>query len=651
MVDEQQHHQQQPSQAVQVGAERALSMLRNGSKNIKGVKPWVLDCSRKRGRPKKKTEGWKEAEAMMLDLTVEDPVEDALDHLNDNIENEQAIKKRKYIRWTDEDKRTILEKHQEFKGKGKKHPMASTVAYFATHRGPITGGKFLKYYQNLRESHLRSWVKVKENVGRKPGRPLTLQPKTHDAIIQHIKDLLRVEHDSTGFSTYLVGDTINSTTLIPQIQAVIRKHGEGSKLDDGSFKVSTTWVNNLCRKLGLSMRSKTRETYKEPEDWKEQMEKFKYQMAYLVKSRGYSKDDVYNMDQTGCPLTSRSKTTRAKIGSKDVVANNKPEKHQFSLVPVISASGEKLPLQFVFQGVEFDKRNKKKCFRSIPDSRNNFKSLKERYPGCIYNQTDTHWSTPGTNLDLIEHIILPHAEKRWAEKRAKGEQTGNQLLLLLDNWKVQASVEFKTAVQKKFGEKVKLRYLPPNMTHRLQPLDVCINSALKAKIKAIFNHEHGKKIAHHISTTAEAENLTEKILQAENGRKPKMKREDAIDCTYKGWQAIDTTLVTKAWRDSIILDAWDTEIQSESVRLFEAGLLFPADPGTTKVNVFPDVEPCDAPIQMLEDKATTSEDEEYTLHDSEDETRDDDLSEEDNSYDPSCQPRGRRSGTRSNTKS
>jgi hypothetical protein len=145
--------------------------------------------------------------------------------------------------------------------------------------------------------------------------------------------------------------------------------------------------------------------------------------------------------------------------------------------------------------------------------------------------------------------------------------------------------------------------------------------------------------------------LTEKILQPEKGRKPIMKREDAIDCTYKAWQAIDTTLVTKAWRNSTILDAWDTEVQSGLVRLFEEGLLFPTDPGTTKANVFPVVEPCDAPIQMLEDRATTSEDEQYTVHDSEDETMDNDPSEEDYSYDPSSQPRGRRTGTRSSTKS
>ena len=64
MVDQQQQQQQQPTRTVQVGAQRALAMLRNGSKNTNGRKPWVFDCTRKRGRPKKKTEGWKQGGAL-----------------------------------------------------------------------------------------------------------------------------------------------------------------------------------------------------------------------------------------------------------------------------------------------------------------------------------------------------------------------------------------------------------------------------------------------------------------------------------------------------------------------------------------------------------------------------------------------------------
>jgi hypothetical protein len=247
-------NEQQQTRTVQWGAERALAMLRNASANSNGKKPWVLDCSRKRGRPRKEHG---RGEATVIDLTedrdhsmIQDPVENALDQVHAHLDQSDKIKKRNYIRWTNEDRQTILEKLQEFKGKGEKHPIAATVKYFTKHRGPVTGGTFPEHYQKLRDSHLHSWTKVKENVvGRKPGRPPRLKPETRNAIIQHIKHLFQIEHDSRGSSTHVV---VNSTTLIPQIQEVIRKHGEGSALDDGTLKVSRSWVNDLCKNLRQS---------------------------------------------------------------------------------------------------------------------------------------------------------------------------------------------------------------------------------------------------------------------------------------------------------------------------------------------------------------------------------------------------------------
>ena len=71
---------------------------------------------------------------------IQDPVENALDQIHDHLEKSDKKKKRNYIRWTTEDRQTILEKLQEFKGKGEKHPVAATVKYITKHRGPVTGG-------------------------------------------------------------------------------------------------------------------------------------------------------------------------------------------------------------------------------------------------------------------------------------------------------------------------------------------------------------------------------------------------------------------------------------------------------------------------------------------------------------------------------
>ncbi|WPT11493.1 hypothetical protein PSENEW3n2_00000931 [Picochlorum sp. SENEW3] len=218
-------------------------------------------------------------------------------------------------------------------------------------------------------------------------------------------------------------------------------------------------------------------------------------------------------------------------------------------------------------------------------------------------------------------------------QQQRNEPTCNQLLLLLDNWKVHTTAEFKSAVEEKFKGKVKLRFLPPNMTHKLQPLDVSINSALKTKTEAVYSFEYGKKIADLISKSAQDDRLAEQIVQIEKSTKPKVKREDAIDCTYKAWQQIETSLVQKAWLDCTILDAWDIEVQEEALRLFENGLLLPMDPETNRVNVFPDAVPCEAPLQVLEDKDTTSENEiEYSIRDTDDESHNEEPSEGDHAH-------------------
>lgn len=66
-------------------------------------------------------------------------------------------------------------------------------------------------------------------------------------------------------------------------------------------------------------------------------------------------------------------------------------------------------------------------------------------------------------------------------------------------------------------------------------------------------------------------------------------RQGAIDSTYKAWQAIDTILiVVSSHGETTVFDAFDTEVQNESLRLFEQGLLFPINPA--KANVFSDLD-------------------------------------------------------------
>lgn len=640
-------------------ADRCLEMLMKANKgegNKLNKKRSYMDLSRKRGRPKKKKNT---AVTGIVDLTtsfdsiaVDDPVDRALETLN-NDKNTEKTKKKVYIKWTSDDKRRILEKYLNFKEQGEKRPTAATVHYFAKHKIYLSGERYPKYYQYLKESNIRLWIKANDrNENKKAGRPSVLKPETVKeceafVLSQFEKIVVRNSKGIDKFSTRVKSETVNSRTLKPQIQAVIRRMGEGDKLDSKAIQISTAWVNKLCRRIGLSMRSKTQGTIKEPGDWREQMERFKHQLAYKVQTRNLTRDDVYNMDQTGCPLTAHSRITRAFTGSRQVTCRNPPRqkaKNQVTFVPVISASGEKLPLQFIFHGTEFDKRTGKRCTQSIPNYKNNFARLEEEYPGCIYYQTATHWSTAGSNLQLIRDVILPHAEERWAKKRAAGESTSNTLLLLLDNWKVHTTCEFKEAVEQEFKGKVILQFLPPNMTHRLQPLDVGVNSALKAKTESKFNLEEGKKLAELTGGDPENINLYEEHLDADEDRAPKDKREAAIKFGYMAWQDIKSDRVLKAWKESTLSEAWDVEVQRNALKLLEQNELFPIDT-TGKPNFNPDVEPSNDPFEVIE---TDEDDIEVSLYD--DEIDENEPSEGGAEYDPSNHSRGRRDGTRSTTK-
>ncbi|WPT11606.1 hypothetical protein PSENEW3n2_00005108 [Picochlorum sp. SENEW3] len=120
-------------------------------------------------------------------LNVQDPLQDALAAIDENIDEARVSQKKHYINWTMNDKKVILEKLQDFKGKATKNPVAATVKYFAKHRGSINEGAYPKYYRNLTVANVRSWIKAKEKVCRRPGRESDLKPEAREAIFSILR--------------------------------------------------------------------------------------------------------------------------------------------------------------------------------------------------------------------------------------------------------------------------------------------------------------------------------------------------------------------------------------------------------------------------------------------------------------------------------
>ena len=273
-----------------------------------------------------------------------------------------------------------------------------------------------------------------------------------------------------------------------------------------------------------------------PEDWDEQRKRFVLRLAALVKWNNLSKDDVYNMDQTGILFnpTAQGKT-RAEKGSKNDVLYNNDDKASISLSCVVTASGETLPLQYIFKGeplVQKGKNKGKKQMRSCP----------ENCPeGALFHQTKNHWASEETNLALIDEIIVPHSRQRNEQRQRQGYPS-RPIIIILDNWKVHTTESFRNAVKQKYGDYVRLMYLPPNMTSKVQPLDVSVNSQLKQKVRSIF----GRRVAEEYLASKENQDgdLGRWIYKGLN----KNRKQVLVDVVNEAWHGITATTVNTGWQ-------------------------------------------------------------------------------------------------------
>jgi len=87
-------------------------------------------------------------------------------------------------------------------------------------------------------------------------------------------------------------------------------------------------------------------------DWEGQGLGMFNKLAFYVRMYTLVPEDVFNFDKTAVLLTPSADSGKARFvkGAKDVVVKSHGDKRQITCVPVISAAGEKLPLQLIFKG-------------------------------------------------------------------------------------------------------------------------------------------------------------------------------------------------------------------------------------------------------------------------------------------------------------
>ena len=145
------------------------------------------------------------------------------------------------------------------------------------------------------------------------------------------------------------------------------------------------------------------------------------------------------------------------------------DKRQITAVVASSLDGQLLPLQLIFQG---------KTDASLPPHTD-----ASTLAGFHLTKSQNHWSNQETMQEWCGHILVTWRDKMIKEHNLPANAA---VVLQLNVWAVHISKEFRDFIGNKHPY-VRLVYIPPNCTSKLQVADVVLNFPFKHGIKRRFN--------------------------------------------------------------------------------------------------------------------------------------------------------------------
>lgn len=238
------------------------------------------------------------------------------------------------------------------------------------------------------------------------------------------------------------------------------------------------------------------------------MEPFIEELKKVIDSEGYSRDQIFNGDETGLwwrmtPSCSLNASGIAKA------ANFKKSKERVTLMGCANASGNfRLPLVFI------NKSKKPRCFKDIDMN---------RLPVTYYAQNKS-WMDCKIFHDWFHNHFVPSVKKFCSERGIE-----KKALLLLDNAPSHPSAE----TLQSDDDKIRVMFLPPNTTAVIQPMDQGVLDPCKRRYKR-------KLLAHIILENESQDKSVPEILKACN-----MKQ--VVYWIAAAWEEASSDSLQKAW--------------------------------------------------------------------------------------------------------
>ena len=232
-----------------------------------------------------------------------------------------------------------------------------------------------------------------------------------------------------------------------------------------NFSMPRSWVQSLYRRMGLTKRAGTTSRPPVPQGlYDECRVEYLGDIDKKIKKYKIPPALILNSDQTPSSYVSVGKSTMAVRGDKSVPIKGITDKRAITLNFVVTLSNQFLPMQVIYSGKT--KASQPRDF-SFP-------------AGFSITQNPKHWSNEVETLKLIDEIIVPYVVKTRADLKLAKDQ---KALLIWDVFRGQMTDEVK---QKLCSLHIECVYVPANMTHFFQPLDLTVNGSGKQLMKKEF---------------------------------------------------------------------------------------------------------------------------------------------------------------------
>ena len=304
------------------------------------------------------------------------------------------------------------------------------------------------------------------------------------------------EVNESLYDWYLLAISKNIYPAGPQLSEKAKEIAV--RLGKTNFKASDGWLDKWKKRHNLKSKAVVGEcgdvSSETVSSWKERLP---------VITAGYKAEDIYNLDETGCFWKALPDQGFGQRGKQ--CKGGKKSKQRFTIALIANAAGGKEKPIVIW------KSDNPRCFKGVD---------KKSLPVSYYSQSKA-WMTG----DIFNDIL-----GAWNKKL---QPQGRLILLLIDN----AGCHPRDS-QSRFSS-IRVVYLPPNTTSRVQPLDLGIIQSTKVHYRKYFLRYVLSKIEE-CTSAAEVVNSVDVLL--------------AIRWINKAWNEVKEETIQKCFRKAGILD-------------------------------------------------------------------------------------------------